>query len=215
MGDVRADGERLRLLDRLSRQRSDALLRALEELPVAWWSHRRAAEWQQRRPEQHERADPVPTEQRREAADARSQRTGSDPAADVRDGWRPGDRRGVSAPSRAADAWLCRCRRSGARATEHVVAAARWPHGPFAGARAAAERSRARDGLGPDAVPHLQRPALPGDEGPVHHRSRLKDVGSTNGIDYKGMRIDNKRIDEGDVFHLCDYELRFTYRADG
>ena len=39
-------------------------------------------------------------------------------------------------------------------------------------------------------------------------------LGSTNGIDYKGMRIDNKRIDEGDVFHLCDYELRFTYRAD-
>ena len=43
---------------------------------------------------------------------------------------------------------------------------------------------------------------------------RIKDLGSTNGIDYKGMRIDNKRIDEGDVFHLCDYELRFTYRAD-
>lgn len=39
----------------------------------------------------------------------------------------------------------------------------------------------------------------------------IKDLGSTNGIDYKGMRIDNKRIDEGDVFHLCDYELRFTY----
>jgi len=43
----------------------------------------------------------------------------------------------------------------------------------------------------------------------------IKDLGSTNGIDYKGMRIDNKRIDEGDIFHLCDYELRFTYRADG
>jgi hypothetical protein len=42
----------------------------------------------------------------------------------------------------------------------------------------------------------------------------IKDLGSTNGIDYKGMRIDNKRIDEGDVFHLCDYELRFTYRPD-
>ena len=42
----------------------------------------------------------------------------------------------------------------------------------------------------------------------------IKDLGSTNGIDYKGMRIDNKRIDEGDVFHICDYELRFTYRAD-
>lgn len=42
----------------------------------------------------------------------------------------------------------------------------------------------------------------------------IKDLGSTNGIDYKGMRIDNKRIDEGDIFHLCDYELRFTYRGD-
>jgi hypothetical protein len=40
----------------------------------------------------------------------------------------------------------------------------------------------------------------------------IKDLGSTNGIDFKGMRIDNKRIDEGDVFHLCEYELRFTYR---
>ena len=39
----------------------------------------------------------------------------------------------------------------------------------------------------------------------------IKDLGSTNGIDYRGMRIDNKRIDEGDVFHICDYELRFTY----
>ena len=40
----------------------------------------------------------------------------------------------------------------------------------------------------------------------------IKDLGSTNGIDYKGMRIDNKRIDEGDIFHICDYELKFTYR---
>jgi hypothetical protein len=40
----------------------------------------------------------------------------------------------------------------------------------------------------------------------------IKDLGSTNGIDYRGMRIDNKRIDEGDVFHICDYELRFTFR---
>lgn len=42
----------------------------------------------------------------------------------------------------------------------------------------------------------------------------IKDLGSTNGIDYKGMRIDNKRVDEGDIFHICDYELRFTYRPD-
>ena len=41
----------------------------------------------------------------------------------------------------------------------------------------------------------------------------IKDLGSTNGIDYKGTRIDNKRIDEGDVFHICDYELRFSYHS--
>jgi neural Wiskott-Aldrich syndrome protein len=40
----------------------------------------------------------------------------------------------------------------------------------------------------------------------------IKDCGSTNGIDYNGMRIDNKKIEEGDVFYICDYELRFTYR---
>jgi hypothetical protein len=43
----------------------------------------------------------------------------------------------------------------------------------------------------------------------------LKDLGSTNGIHYKGMRIDNKRIDEGDAFQLGDHEVRFTYRAGG
>jgi hypothetical protein len=40
----------------------------------------------------------------------------------------------------------------------------------------------------------------------------IKDLGSTNGIDYNGTRIDNKRIEEGDRFTICDYELRFTYR---
>ena len=40
----------------------------------------------------------------------------------------------------------------------------------------------------------------------------IKDLGSTNGIDYNGVRIDNKRIEEGDVFNICDYELKFTYR---
>jgi hypothetical protein len=43
----------------------------------------------------------------------------------------------------------------------------------------------------------------------------LKDLGSTAGIVYKGMKIDSKRIDEGDVFHLANHELRFTFRADG
>ena len=40
----------------------------------------------------------------------------------------------------------------------------------------------------------------------------IKDLGSTNGIDHNGARIDNKRIEEGDVFALCDYQLKFTYR---
>jgi hypothetical protein len=40
----------------------------------------------------------------------------------------------------------------------------------------------------------------------------IKDLGSTNGIEYQGRQLDSKQIDEGDVFHLCDYELRFTYR---
>lgn len=40
----------------------------------------------------------------------------------------------------------------------------------------------------------------------------LRDLGSTNGVEYDGVRIEQRRIDEGDVFHLCDYEVRFTYR---
>lgn len=40
----------------------------------------------------------------------------------------------------------------------------------------------------------------------------MKDLGSTNGIEFGGQRVDNKPIMEGDVFQLCDYELRFTYR---
>jgi pSer/pThr/pTyr-binding forkhead associated (FHA) protein len=40
----------------------------------------------------------------------------------------------------------------------------------------------------------------------------IKDLGSTNGIDFNGTRIDNRRIDEGDVYTICDYRLKFTYR---
>jgi len=42
----------------------------------------------------------------------------------------------------------------------------------------------------------------------------LKDLGSTDGIVYKGMRIDNKRIAEGDVFALGGHEIRFTFGRD-
>jgi neural Wiskott-Aldrich syndrome protein len=40
----------------------------------------------------------------------------------------------------------------------------------------------------------------------------IKDLGSTNGVEYQGRRFDSKRIEEGDVFRICDYELRFTYQ---
>ncbi len=40
----------------------------------------------------------------------------------------------------------------------------------------------------------------------------IKDLGSTNGIEYNGMRIDNKRIDEGDVFNICEHTLSFTFK---
>ena len=41
----------------------------------------------------------------------------------------------------------------------------------------------------------------------------IKDLDSTNGVEYRGNRIESKRIEEGDVFYLCDYELRFSYRG--
>lgn len=41
----------------------------------------------------------------------------------------------------------------------------------------------------------------------------IKDLGSTNGIEYRGNRIESKKIEEGDVFYLCDYELRFSHRG--
>lgn len=40
----------------------------------------------------------------------------------------------------------------------------------------------------------------------------MKDLGSTNGVEFQGRRVDTKRIEEGDVYQLCDYELRCTYR---
>lgn len=40
----------------------------------------------------------------------------------------------------------------------------------------------------------------------------IKDLGSTNGVEYRGNRIESKKIEESDTFYLCDYELRFTYR---
>jgi hypothetical protein len=40
----------------------------------------------------------------------------------------------------------------------------------------------------------------------------IKDLGSTNGIDFRGDRIEGKKIEEGDVFSICDYQLTFTFK---
>lgn len=40
----------------------------------------------------------------------------------------------------------------------------------------------------------------------------MKDLGSTNGIEFQGRKVDSRRVEEGDVYQLCDYEIRFTYR---
>ncbi len=40
----------------------------------------------------------------------------------------------------------------------------------------------------------------------------MKDLGSTNGVEFSGRRIESRKIEEGDVYQICDYELRFTYR---
>jgi hypothetical protein len=40
----------------------------------------------------------------------------------------------------------------------------------------------------------------------------IKDLGSTNGIDFNGERIEARKIEEGDVYSICDYQLKFTFR---
>jgi pSer/pThr/pTyr-binding forkhead associated (FHA) protein len=40
----------------------------------------------------------------------------------------------------------------------------------------------------------------------------MVDMGSTNGVEYNGQRIARKVIAEGDLYRICDHEVRFTYR---
>jgi pSer/pThr/pTyr-binding forkhead associated (FHA) protein len=39
----------------------------------------------------------------------------------------------------------------------------------------------------------------------------IKDLGSTNGVEFNGERVDNHRIEEGTLYRLCDHELRFSF----
>jgi hypothetical protein len=40
----------------------------------------------------------------------------------------------------------------------------------------------------------------------------MVDMGSTNGVEYNGQRIQRRPIGEGDVYRICDHEVGFTYR---
>ncbi|MBI4702876.1 MAG: FHA domain-containing protein [Deltaproteobacteria bacterium] len=39
----------------------------------------------------------------------------------------------------------------------------------------------------------------------------IVDLGSTNGVEYQGERVGRKLIASGDVFQICQYELRFVF----
>ena len=39
----------------------------------------------------------------------------------------------------------------------------------------------------------------------------ISDMGSTNGIEHNGVRIQHKNIEEGDTFYICVHEIRFTF----
>jgi len=39
----------------------------------------------------------------------------------------------------------------------------------------------------------------------------IKDLESTNGVEFEGERVDNHKINEGTVYRLCDHELRFSF----
>jgi len=41
----------------------------------------------------------------------------------------------------------------------------------------------------------------------------IKDLGSTNGIEFAGVRVDDHLVEEGNVYYLCDHELRFSFQA--
>jgi pSer/pThr/pTyr-binding forkhead associated (FHA) protein len=39
----------------------------------------------------------------------------------------------------------------------------------------------------------------------------MVDMGSTNGVEFEGKRVQRHEIQHGDTFRVCDHELVFTY----
>jgi pSer/pThr/pTyr-binding forkhead associated (FHA) protein len=40
----------------------------------------------------------------------------------------------------------------------------------------------------------------------------IVDMGSTNGVEFNGQRVQRRVIGEGDIFKVCDHELRFSFQ---
>jgi len=40
----------------------------------------------------------------------------------------------------------------------------------------------------------------------------ILDLGSTNGLDFSGQRLQRKVLLDGDVVRICDHELSFSFR---
>lgn len=40
----------------------------------------------------------------------------------------------------------------------------------------------------------------------------IVDMGSTNGVEFQGQRVQRKMIGEGEVYKVCEHELLFSYR---
>jgi len=41
----------------------------------------------------------------------------------------------------------------------------------------------------------------------------MQDLGSTNGVEFAGNKVDTKPIEEGDQYYICEHELTFSYRG--
>jgi pSer/pThr/pTyr-binding forkhead associated (FHA) protein len=41
----------------------------------------------------------------------------------------------------------------------------------------------------------------------------VQDLGSTNGVEFRGSRVESRKIEEGDVYTICDHEIVFSYRG--
>jgi pSer/pThr/pTyr-binding forkhead associated (FHA) protein len=40
----------------------------------------------------------------------------------------------------------------------------------------------------------------------------MVDMGSTNGVEYSGQRVQRQMVSEGDIFRVCDHDLRCSFQ---